>query len=72
MVYGTNGDPQPCNGTPILYQYLQAGTYRVFIDATGGGGSQYSSNWNSPPTVNVQAGQFVDGSNPWMVQLFRN
>ncbi len=61
LIYGTAGDPQPCTGAPILYNALLPGTYRVFVQGAGTGGT-YRSSGQSPPIINVVAGQFVDGT----------
>lgn len=71
MVYSDPGDRQPCTSAPVLYQYLQPGTYRVYIQAAGSYGSSYLSNAQYPPMVTVVAGRFVDGSTSTNVQLFR-
>ncbi len=61
LIYGTAGDPQPCTGAPILYNALLPGTYRVFVQGAGAGGT-YRSNNQNPPIINIVAGQFVDGT----------
>ncbi|MBI3180867.1 MAG: hypothetical protein HYZ28_01850 [Myxococcales bacterium] len=70
MVYGTAGDTQACDAAPIVYNYLQAGTYKVFIKGTGTGGT-YLSNAQNPPVLTVQAGVFVTAQQAVNVQLFK-
>lgn len=71
-IYGNTGDPQPCNSTGVVYNYLQAGTYRLYISAHGSGTSGYESNTSNPPVVTVTAGQFLaDSSGAVNVQMFR-
>lgn len=70
MVYGTSGDIQACDAAPITYDFLQPGTYRVFIQGTGPGGT-YSSNYQSPPTITVTAGQFVPREQALNVTLYK-
>jgi hypothetical protein len=52
----------------VAYNYLQPGTYKVFIRGTGTGGT-YLSNAQNPPVVTVKAGEFA--TQAINVQLFR-
>ncbi len=61
LIYGAAGDPQPCTGAPILYNALLPGSYRVFVQGAGTGGTYRSSSQN-PPIISVVAGQFVDAT----------
>ncbi|MFZ5471171.1 MAG: hypothetical protein ACOZIN_17250, partial [Myxococcota bacterium] len=71
LIYGQNGDPQACNAAPIVYSYLQPGTYRVFIKGTGPGNVLYLSNGTNPPVVTITAGQFPTAQQATSVQLYR-
>lgn len=68
FLYPGAGDKQSCAAAPVFYDFLLPGTYRVFVQATGSGGT-YLSNAQNPPMVTVQAGEFPDASIP--VQMFR-
>ncbi len=70
-VYGGTGDAQDCTAAPIVYSYLQPGTYAVFIEGRGAGGILYRSNGDYPPMVTVQAGQFVGPESAMTVTLLR-
>jgi hypothetical protein len=70
MVYGTAGDSQLCDAAPIVYSFLKPGTYKVFIRGTGPGGT-YLSNATVPPTVTVNAGEFLTTAQATTVQLFK-
>ena len=61
LIYGAAGDPQPCTGAPILYNALLPGSYRVFVQGAGTGGTYRSSSQN-PPSISIVAGQFVDAT----------
>ena len=55
-VYGTAGDVQPCTGAPILYRFLKAGGYKVYIRGINASGQVlYSNENNNPPTLTVKA-----------------
>ncbi len=71
LVYGSQGDIQACDSAPIVYNYLQPGTYKVFIKGTGPNGVVYLSNASNPPVVVVRAGEFVSAQQAITVQLFR-
>jgi hypothetical protein len=73
-VYLDPGDPQDCidGATPVLYNYLQAGTYEVWATAFNS-----SAFWMVPSSltplqrITVVAGQFVDSTSPSVVvQLY--
>lgn len=59
LVYDGWGDAQPCTGEPVVYNYLQAGTYKVELVGTSSGGAVYRSSSASPRTVTVTAGAFI-------------
>lgn len=63
FVYPDAGDQVTCGAKPVMYNYLQGGTYKVFVQATGPGGVAYSSNMDSPPQITVIPGEFTDGTN---------
>lgn len=66
LVYGSTGDPQPCNSAGVVYSFLKPGTYRVFLGARGSGTSVYESTRTNAPSVTVVAGSFTtmsDGPN---------
>ncbi|MFZ5468543.1 MAG: hypothetical protein ACOZIN_03810 [Myxococcota bacterium] len=71
LIYGQNGDPAACNAAPVVYSFLQPGTYRVFIKGTGPGNVLYLSNGTNPPVVTVTAGQFPTAQQAISVQLYR-
>ncbi|QRN99737.1 hypothetical protein JRI60_12260 [Archangium violaceum] len=54
-VYGDAGDVHPCNGAPIIYNFLRPGYYTVIMDGTGPGGVFYTNRYNSPPSRPVTA-----------------
>lgn len=54
LVYGTAGDPQPCTGAPILYQFLKPGSYEVYIRGMIGSSVAYT-NESAPTVVTVNA-----------------
>ncbi|QRK04017.1 hypothetical protein JQX13_27450 [Archangium violaceum] len=54
FVYGTVGDPQPCTGAPVLYQFLKPGSYDVYIRGMKGSTILYT-NEDAPTTVTVWA-----------------
>ncbi len=68
FVYAGAGDKQSCLAAPVFYDFLLPGTYRVFVQGTGPGGT-YASNAQNPPMVTVQAGEFPDAS--LAVQTFK-
>lgn len=70
LVYGSQGDLQPCNASGVVYSYLRPGTYRVAIGARGAGNTVYQSSTQGP-VVSVSAGVFVDMGSAVNVQLFR-
>jgi hypothetical protein len=71
LVYGPNGDPQPCTGAPILYNAIVQGNYQMLLVGTGPGGT-FRSNVQNPPTVTIVAGAFVDGqSTPLTIPMYR-
>jgi hypothetical protein len=55
LVYGTAGDPQRCDGAPVLYNYLEPGSYRVYIRGTGPGDVFYTNESDFPTTLTVKA-----------------
>lgn len=70
LVYGPGGDLQQCDSAPVVYNFLQPGSYKVFLKGTGPGGS-YLSNATNPPMVTVQAGVFASASQAITVQLLK-
>jgi hypothetical protein len=54
LVYGTAGDSQPCNGAPVLYQFLKPGSYKVYIRGMIGSTIAYT-NESTPTVVTVRA-----------------
>ena len=71
LVYGSQGDPSPCTSSGVEYQFLKPGTYGVRMIAAGTMGRLYQSNYSSPPTVTVKAGEFALMSSAINVQLFK-
>lgn len=71
LVYGQYGDPQSCDSAPIVYDFLQPGRYRVFIQGEGPTGIRYLSDAQSAPVVSVVAGRFVGSAGATLVPLFR-
>jgi hypothetical protein len=70
LVYGPTGDVQACDSAPIVYNYLLPGSYRVYIQGTGPGGT-FLSDTRYPVTVTVRAGQFVTEANAVTVPLYK-
>lgn len=57
----------PClnNGVQgVQIPFVYYGEYEVFLAAVGTGGVEYRSDWNNPPTVTVEAGEFPQVDNP--------
>ncbi|PTL78517.1 hypothetical protein [Vitiosangium sp. GDMCC 1.1324] len=54
LVYGDSGDPQPCTGAPILYQFLKPGSYQVYIRGMRGSTVAYT-NEDAPTLMTVRA-----------------
>ena len=71
LVYGATGDTHACDAAPILYNFLQPGTYKVFLKGTGSGGVVYLSDAASPPLVTIVAGQFAGPADAGTVTLLR-
>lgn len=69
LVYGSAGDAQVCTAAPIVYNYLQPGTYKVYLLAQG---TQYNyrSNSSAPPTITVTAGQFVTAGQAITINMY--
>jgi len=70
LVYGPTGDLQACDSAPVVYDYLLPGTYKVYVQGTGPGGTYLSSS-ASPITVTVKAGLFVSEVNAVNVPLYK-
>lgn len=71
LVYGNAGDPQACNGAPILYQYLKPGRYEVYIRGLKGSAVTYS-NEDLPDVLTVKPFEQVTSSDPsYTVALVR-
>lgn len=71
FVYGPNGDPQPCDGAPISYNFLQPDNYRIFLRGVGPSGVAYLSSTQNPPRITVVAGQFASPAQALTVNLYR-
>ncbi len=71
-VYGDDWDVQPCDGTPVRYDYLLPGTYEVYLEGSNGSQITYLSSESNPPVVTIQAGVFASELNPLAIQMFRN
>ncbi len=71
MVYGNAGDPMPCTSALVTYDFLQPGTYKVFLQGTGAGGTFYLSNAGSPPRLTVRAGEWPPESAGTNVTMYR-
>jgi hypothetical protein len=69
-IYGSQGNVQPCNGAPIVYNFLPPGRYSVYIYGEGTGG-YYSSSSQNPVTVTVVAGEFVSEFDAVSVNMYR-
>lgn len=67
VVFGPQGDVQPCGVTP--FYYLEAGNYSVVVDAQGSAGRLYSTNTAQPPILTVTTGGFATA--PFLVRLDR-
>jgi len=70
FLYGGQGDPQPCNGAPILYRFLKPSSYQVYIRGTGSGGVVYTNQY-TPPTLTVTAFQQKTGADAFTLYLRR-
>ncbi|MEW6432039.1 MAG: hypothetical protein AB1730_11080 [Myxococcota bacterium] len=60
-LYPGAGVQVPCQTGGVQgtrFPFLYPDTYRVYLQATGTGGVLYSTNFNTPPTAAVSAGQF--------------
>ena len=71
LIYGRDGDVHDCDSAPILYNFLQPGTYRVYLKGTGSGGVTYLSNAQNPPTVTIVAGEFAGPQDAGTVVLYK-
>lgn len=60
-LYPGSGVQVPCLSGGVQgtrFPFLYADTYQVYLQATGTGGAQYTTNFTTPPTATVTAGQF--------------
>ncbi|MHB8873393.1 MAG: hypothetical protein ACYC8T_06870 [Myxococcaceae bacterium] len=63
------GDVENCTAEPLQYNYLSPGTYKVYVNADGAGGTKWAV--QTPPTIVVTAGVFPPLSGALVVQLAR-
>jgi hypothetical protein len=70
MVYGTSWDAQKCDAAPVIYSYLQPGTYRVYVQGTGPGVT-FKSNFQNAPVIQVNAGVFPGASQAINVTMYK-